>query len=686
MHWPANCLLLLVIIKLSYQQRCPFSGGELHALATNAISEDEAGGELRPYLDKLENSRNLIKPKPGEDLFHTQNLLPENGQNYRPSDDNRYDELTLNSFIQRSVRLECAFPPKTCANETLAYRSFDGSCNNLAYPGYGMANSRYSRILNPKYSDGKYLPPKSSSGEALPNAHLLSLSLYGDETYLDSFRTVLTMQWGQFVAHDISDFMSHARLGDCCENPNHKLCYSIPLHAQGPITLSTGKTCMSFARGLSDADISCPKSDLPYAEKISKTTPYMDLSSLYGNSLEYSLKTRTYQGGLLKTVWYNHQQFLPITPNVNGECRSKVDHCYDIPDKRNQFTPTIAVIHTILVREHNRLATELAQLNPLYTDEKLFQLARKINIAQYQKISYYDWLPLLLGGMHSYSSGLIYDVEPRDHVNDYDESSDPAALAENAGAAFRYAHNQIPGWFSLVSSDRLHNKTLRLSNYFQRQGILDMVQMDGNFDALVRGLITQLQKRADDNMDKEIKYYLGRNVLHEFGMDLKAIDIQRGRDFGLASYNDYREYCGLPRAYKWSDFATEISQEKISLMQKFYASPDDVDLNVGGSLEGHSPEAIFGPTFQCIMTSQFLTTRVSDRFFFEHDDAHSGFTPEQLAEIRKVTLAGLFCANTINLKCIQSNVFVFPDDENVLVPCKSIPQLNLKLWQNRKGY
>ncbi|XP_075148302.1 peroxidase-like [Haematobia irritans] len=683
MHWPTSCwFVLFTTIKLSSQLRCPYGGGELHELATNMLD-----GDFGLYPKHFSDNLHFAKPIPEDNLFYDQKLL--HGNAHRPYlDDVRYADTAFNSLIERNSKFECAFPPRRCGNESLYYRSYDGSCNNLAYPGYGMAFSRYSRILQPNYGDGKYTPPKSVKGVALPNPRLLSLSLYGDETSMDKFRTMLTMVWGQFVAHDISDFMGSGHLvGDCCENPNNKFCYTIPLHRHGPITLATGKTCMNFARSLSDVDISCPKSGLGYAEKISKSTAFVDLSSIYGNSVEHNLKIRTYQGGLLKTAWYNQQQFLPIISNINGEeCGSKFDHCYNIPDKRNQLTPILAVIHTIFVREHNRLAKILARLNPHYSDEKLFQVARKINIAQYQKISYYDWLPLLLGLQHSYESGLIHSVEPFDHVDDYDESIDPAAYAENAGAAFRYAHNQIPGWFSLVSPDRSHNTTFRLSDYFKREETLDLVQSGDNFDDLVRGLITQLQKRADDNLDKEIKYYLDRNGVEQFGVDLKAVDIQRGRDFALASYNDYREYCGLRRAYRWSGFGMEISFEKISLLRKFYDSPDDVDLNIGGSLEQHLPNSIFGPTFHCIMTKQFLKTRTSDRFFFEHSDERSGFTPAQLAEIRKVSTAGLFCANSLNLKCIQPNVFVFPDEINGLVPCKSIPQLNLRLWQEKPGY
>lgn len=66
-------------------------------------------------------------------------------------------------------------------------------------------------------------------------------------------------------------------------------------------------------------------------------------------------------------------------------------------DQRVNQEPDLAVIHTLFARHHNLLADQLAQLNPSWSDRRLFNEARRILIAQVQHITYNEWLPIIIG-------------------------------------------------------------------------------------------------------------------------------------------------------------------------------------------------------------------------------------------------------------------------------------------------
>lgn len=176
-------------------------------------------------------------------------------------------------------------------------------------------------------------------------------------------------------------------------------------------------------------------------------------------------------------------------------------------------------------------------------------------------------------------------------------------------------------FYRLVSQNHKPLGSIRISDWFARPAIIERPK---NFLHLSIGITTQNEEQADTNHDAEIKHFLFR-FNRTIGTDLVSIDIQRGRDCGLATYNDLRDYCGLPRADSWNDYYDFIPIDTVDKLKTIYDSYEDVELSVGGSLENKVKNSMAGPTFLCIMTEQFYRTRVGDRFFYENCE-HNGFT------------------------------------------------------------
>ncbi|RZB39260.1 hypothetical protein BDFB_005392 [Asbolus verrucosus] len=585
--------------------------------------------------------------------------------------------------------LGCGTPPASCPKT--AYRSYDGSCNNLRNPILGTPQTPYARLLPANYGDRVSAPTLAQSGKQLPGARIVSLLLYPDVQIEDPKFTLNAMQYGQIITHDMSmiagSTQAQPHQTKCCTPDGQLLefanipehCFPILLPNDDPAHSQTNAKCMNFVRTITDRDRNCVGGYQP-AEQLTAVNHFLDLSIVYGNTDQVNQQLRQYEGGRLRVDVRDGKQWPPRSNNVSGVCtiRSPEEACYLAGDARVNQNPQLTVLQIILLREHNRIADSLAKLNPHWDDETVFQEARRIAIAEHQFISYYEWLPIFIGLDNSLKNKIIYVT--KNFVNDYDEDVDPTILNEHATAAFRYFHSLIAGHLDLVDEHRSSYGNLRLSDWFNRPAILEE---GDNFDELTRGLATQPELASDPYHDSEITQFMFR-AGQQFGSDLKAFDVQRNRDHGLASYNDYRVFCGLSKAVSFDDFLDVMTHESVKKLSTLFESPDDVDLTVGGSLEVHVPGTLSGPTFLCILTEQFYRTRVGDRFWFENKN--NGFTKAQLNEIRKTSISRLLCDNGHHIEAMQPRGFERISHDNAVVPCESLPALDLSLWKEIHDY
>ena len=111
-----------------------------------------------------------------------------------------------------------------------------------------------------------------------------------------------------------------------------------------------------------------------------------------------------------------------------------------------------------------------------------------------------------------------------------------------------------------------------------------------------------------------------------FGMDLIALNIQRGRDHGLPGYNSYRRLCGLQPANSFNDLNRFMTAGSAETFSQMYRNVEDIDLFIGGVHEDPLPDALIGPTFACIVAEQFRRTKLGDRFWYENGKLPHSFS------------------------------------------------------------
>ena len=151
------------------------------------------------------------------------------------------------------------------------------------------------------------------------------------------------------------------------------------------------------------------------------------------------------------------------------------------------------MLSTAFVREHNRLARQLAYIQPQWDDEKIFQETRKIVAAEIQHITYNEYLPIMLGGPYMSYFGLFPQVDDFDYV--YNATIDASIVNVFAAAAFRVGHSQAPNQVKMnsVINGQSYLPRLLEETYFRP----NMILMQHGADRIARYAATAKCPRTD---------------------------------------------------------------------------------------------------------------------------------------------------------------------------------------------
>jgi peroxidase len=187
-------------------------------------------------------------------------------------------------------------------------------------------------------------------------------------------------------------------------------------------------TCMDMSRSRNAfPTFNCQTTN--QREQLNLLTSFLDGSQIYGFDKNSNDLVRLFQGGLLKFNQGINQPraYLPMS-NTDNSCgdASGTIACFQGGEERTNENMGLVGLQTLFMREHNRIATELARVNPFWNDQKLFDETRRIIIGIYQHIIYSQYLPTIVGQTLSSQAGLLPSPPFSPPFNGYDPAINPS--------------------------------------------------------------------------------------------------------------------------------------------------------------------------------------------------------------------------------------------------------------------
>lgn len=537
-----------------------------------------------------------------------------------PPDDREQDRIS--SLVQRAAppRLGRRWRPVRDSRFPYAFRSIDGSGNNQVNPGWGAAGEVFLRRAQPGYADGLSLP----AGEGRPSARAVSNAVHAQASSLPNAAGASDWlwQWGQFIDHDLDETP--------IASPKDPFDIAVPAGDPFFDPFSTGAATIKLDRsGFETVG--------GVREQLNIITAYIDASMVYGSDEERARALRTGDGtGRLLT---SEGDLLPFnTLGLPNAPRAADPAFFVAGDVRASEQVGLTAVHTLFVREHNWWAGLIAEALPGLSGDEIYEWARAIVAAEIQAITYNEFLPLLLGD----------DALPP--YRGYDPSVNAGVTNEFAAAAYRVGHTMLSPVLLRLGPDLepIAEGNLALRDAF----FVPAETVAVGIDPVLLGLARQRAQTIDRFVIDDVRNFLF-GPPGAGGFDLPALNIQRGRDHGLGSYNDTREAFGLPRAASFADITPDPASA--AALASVYASPDDVDAWPGMLSEPHRPGALVGPTLFRVLRDQFLRARDGDRFWYQR------YLPASLAaEVDATTLADVIRRNSGIGDELQADAFRVP--------------------------
>ena len=629
-----------------------------------------------------------------------------------------------------------AIAPAASASVPFEVQALDGSGNNQANPTWGQAGRPYLRVGTAHYADGIGAPVSGPNGRYISNRIIQDR---GQDVFSPRRVSQWLWQWGQFLDHTFG-----LRDGG---GPT-ATAFNIPFNANDPLetftnnlgTIQVNRSAQSAGTGTSTAN---PR------QQTNTITSYLEAQNVYSSSatrLDW-LRNGSNDGNPTNnqaTLMMSANNYLPHADargnaatapafDKDGRLASHPQDGRIAGDPRSNENVGLTATHTLFAREHNRI---VGLLPSSLSQEDKFQIARRVVAAEEQYITYSQWLPAMGVALPQYTGY-------KTNVN---------ATISNEFATMGYrVHSQIHGEFEFeveagdftaaqlaafaaqgleVDVDAAGNGTIALPlgvAFFNPQVLEDLglgrmllalgdesqYDNDESIDDQLRSILFQIPTSVDQECISDPAADSG---CFKTVNDLGAIDVVRGRDHGLGTYNQLRAAYGLPAKSSFTAITGEATEafpagsgidnpNQLDVQQLFdidgnslvvgseagnttavrdvrrttvaarlkgiYGSTANVDAFVGAFAEPHVKGTELGETNLAIWTKQFQALRDGDRFFFENDLGTLNFIKNAYGIDFRKRLSDIIALNTDagTAAEVHDNVFLVAEDDLPATTC-----------------
>ena len=596
-------------------------------------------------------------------------------------------------------------------------QSLNGVNNNPFVPNAGRSGTNYLRIGNARYADGRSQPVSGPSPRSVSNRVFNDINV---NVFSERGVTQWGFVWGQFLDHTFGLREENGTTAN------------LPFSAADPLeSFRNDLGIIPFVRSAA-----APGTGVFNARQhVNTVSSFIDAWAVYGGTdtrLDW-LRNGSLDGNpdnnsgslLLQTNYLPRRDArgnaaAAPTMGIDGRLLSNPNSAVVAGDVRANENIALTATHTLFAREHNRIVSLLPSW---VSQQDKFQIARAVVIATQQYITYNEFLPAIGVSLPTYQG--------------YNPGLNPSLSHEFASTGYR-AHSQIHGEIELETNvSRYSQATL---DALEAQGV--EIAIDGadvalavplnvgffnpnlvrqlQLGPLLQGIGLEPQYKNEELIDNQLRSVLfkvpvsgnpecldGPTLPECFNgvVDLGAIDIQRGRDHGMPSYNQMRNAFGLPSKTSFTSITGEATESfpsdplltpgneindpnSLDILQLFdingnpttvenddavrivrrttlaarlkaiYGSVSNLDAFTGMIAEKHVTGSELGELQRAIWTDQFRAARDGDRFFYLNDPLQS-FIRQNFGIDHRKTLARVIALNTdIPQSDLAANVFL----------------------------